>query len=100
MGRILSSGSLSIWVEREVEQWLVHVAGELDVSNVDLLDAELRRLDGGALPVVLDLSRLEFIDRTGLALLVKDLPGQFQMRGASGQVRDVLRTRGAGLAFA
>src|SRR5215210_5515665 len=100
MGRILTSGSLSVWVEREAERWLVHVAGELEMSNVDLLDGELRRLEGGALPVVIDLSRLEFIDTTGLALLVKCLPGRIQVTGASGQVRDVLRTSGAGPAFA
>ena len=51
----------------------VHVAigGELDISTATLLEENLRRVeaDGPAI-VVLDLSRLDFMDSTGLRLLI------------------------------
>jgi anti-anti-sigma factor len=52
---------------------LVHVAlrGELDLSSVNKVQEELRRVEADAPPVVvLDLSKLTFLDSTGLRCLV------------------------------
>ncbi len=49
----------------------VHLVGELDLSTAPLLREGLRRLlaDGSG-DVTLDMSRLDFIDSTGLSVLV------------------------------
>ena len=60
-------------VETEDRDGLVHVAlkGELDLSTVAKVQDELRRVEEGEPPVmVLDLSRLTFLDSTGLRCLV------------------------------
>ena len=44
------------------------LVGELDLANAETLAAELEQTTEGEL--VLDLSELEFIDSTGIALLV------------------------------
>ena len=52
---------------------LVHLAlrGELDLSTVGKVQEELRRVEAGSPPVlVLDLSKLTFLDSTGLRCLV------------------------------
>src|SRR5688572_26890332 len=49
----------------------IAVRGELDLSTVDKLEEELKRLERGRPAViVLDLSELEFLDSTGLRLIV------------------------------
>jgi anti-sigma B factor antagonist len=51
---------------------LVRLAGELDLSSTPLLDQRLRdALDGGGRQLVVDLRNLEFMDSTGLTLLVR-----------------------------
>lgn len=51
---------------------VVALAGELDVAGAELLDNELRRIaaDHGTTRVVLDLRDLDFMDSTGLRLVV------------------------------
>ena len=51
----------------------MHLAliGELDLSTVDQVEEELRKVeDGGAETVVLDLTSLSFLDSTGLRTIV------------------------------
>jgi anti-anti-sigma factor len=51
---------------------LVRLAGELDMSTVPILEARLREaLGGGARRLVVDLRGLDFMDSTGLTLLVR-----------------------------
>jgi anti-sigma B factor antagonist len=51
---------------------LVRLAGELDMSTVPILDEHLREaLAAGGRRLVVDLRGLEFIDSTGLTLLVR-----------------------------
>jgi anti-sigma B factor antagonist len=51
---------------------VVRLGGELDMSTVPILEERLREaLDGGSRRLVVDLSGLEFIDSTGLTLLVR-----------------------------
>jgi anti-sigma B factor antagonist len=50
---------------------ILGLAGELDIENAETLAAEIARtnvLDGGSLTI--DLRELDFIDSTGIALLV------------------------------
>jgi len=48
----------------------VHVAGELDLATAGLLEQTLRRAEGRALLVVLDLRELTFMDSAGLHVIV------------------------------
>jgi anti-sigma B factor antagonist len=60
-------------VETETRDGLVHVVlrGELDLSTVAKVQDELRRVEASSPPVVvLDLSKLTFLDSTGLRCLV------------------------------
>ena len=70
----LASASVEILeVETETRDGLVHVIlrGELDLSTVAKVQDELRRVEAGSPPVVvLDLSKLTFLDSTGLRCLV------------------------------
>ena len=51
---------------------LVRLAGELDMSTVPILEERLREaLDGGGRQLVVDLRALDFMDSTGLTLLVR-----------------------------
>jgi anti-sigma B factor antagonist len=53
------------------EVWL-HLRGELDISTAEALEAQIRSAEGGSPPgrLVLDLRGLEFMDSTGLRLIV------------------------------
>jgi anti-sigma B factor antagonist len=60
-------------VRTEDRDGLVHVAlvGELDLSTVAKVQEELRRIEAAApATVVVDLSKLTFLDSTGLRCLV------------------------------
>jgi len=60
-------------VQSEDRDGLVHVAlrGELDLSTVGKVQDELSRVEASSPPiVVLDLSKLTFLDSTGLRCLI------------------------------
>jgi anti-anti-sigma factor len=60
-------------VKTEDRNGLVHVAlmGELDLSTVAKVQEELRKVEADAPPtVVVDLSKLTFLDSTGLRCIV------------------------------
>jgi len=72
--RDISDGTLVVRTAREPDRYLVTFRGELDLANVATAEAQLRKaIDAGDAPVVLDMSGLEFIDSTGIALLVSAL---------------------------
>ena len=51
---------------------LLRLAGELDMSTAPILEQRLREaLDGGGRRLVVDLRGLDFMDSTGLTLLVR-----------------------------
>ena len=60
-------------VESEERDGLVHVSlrGELDLSTVGKVDDELERCERAAGTVLLDLSKLTFLDSTGLRCVVR-----------------------------
>jgi len=60
-------------VRTEDRNGLVHVAlvGELDLSTVAKVQEELRRIEAAAPPtLVVDLSKLTFLDSTGLRCII------------------------------
>ena len=60
-------------VRTEDRNGLVHMAlvGELDLSSVAKVQEELRRIEAGSpATLVLDLSKLSFLDSTGLRCIV------------------------------
>jgi anti-anti-sigma factor len=79
---------------------VIAVEGELDMDTAAGLERELERpLEGGPGPLLLDLSRCEFIDSTGIALIVRarqalDGSGQLALCGLSDQVKRVLAITG------
>jgi anti-anti-sigma factor len=56
------------------------LTGELDLGSAPVLEDRLTRLRAVKSPVRLDLSQLEFIDSTGLHLLVRTV-GDAQIKG-------------------
>ena len=64
----IRDGTLSIRIIEEDSVRTLAIAGELDLANTPTLAAQLDR--GAAGELVLDMSELEFIDSTGIALLV------------------------------
>jgi anti-anti-sigma factor len=80
---------LEIETRAEDGHWrVVEVRGGIDLSNVDALEAELRRLPDGA--IVLDLSQVDFIDCTGVELLFRTT-GRLTLGAVSSAVERVLR---------
>jgi anti-sigma B factor antagonist len=59
-------------VANKGEASVVSVVGELDLASSPALEEELERLAAGNAPlVIVDLSALEFMDSTGLSVLVR-----------------------------
>lgn len=68
--RETQDGGLRLMATEEDSICTLAVAGELDMANAPAFSAELARLEGSGAPVKIDLSDLEFIDSTGIAILV------------------------------
>jgi anti-anti-sigma factor len=64
----IRDGTLSIRIREEDPVRTIVLEGELDLANCGSLAAQLERETEGE--VVLDMSALEFIDSTGISLLV------------------------------
>jgi anti-anti-sigma factor len=60
--------------ESHTDEWLrLSLTGELDMASAPVLEARLTSLRALKSPVILDLSKLDFIDSTGLHLLIREL---------------------------
>jgi anti-anti-sigma factor len=60
--------------ESRTDQWLrLSLSGELDRASMPALEDRLTRLRAARSPVRLDLSRLEFIDSSGIRLLIQTI---------------------------
>jgi anti-sigma B factor antagonist len=99
----LSKGPLRLQRERGAHgQVVVEIEGELDLSCLELLDQEVGRVMAtDASSVVLDLSGLEFIDSSGIQLLLQ-LESKSRMNGnrlrmvrGSSKVQRLLELTGA-----
>jgi anti-anti-sigma factor len=82
----------------------VHLLGEMDLSVIGSVDREMRRAEAGdAARIVLDLEELEFLDASGIRLLLhlearsKSNGGRFRItKATSPQVQRVIELTGAG----
>ena len=82
----------------ERDGWsVVTIDGDLDVYTAPRLrDLLLDRIDKGQCRIALDLSRVKFLDSTGLGVMVggqkraKERSGELALFGASDQVRRIL----------
>ncbi|HWI07959.1 MAG TPA: STAS domain-containing protein [Solirubrobacteraceae bacterium] len=69
--QLLELGRLTMSSEREGDVHTIGLTGELDLDNVAAVQHELDRAENGdALSIVVDLSRLTFIDSTGVRLVL------------------------------
>lgn len=67
-----SVGKLTVHSERDGILHTVRLEGELDLATAGQLERELLRVEGSdARSIVLDLSALEFIDSTGVRLMIQ-----------------------------
>ena len=64
-------GSLALRSERDGEIHVVELIGELDLDGAPRLEEELARVEAsGVESIVVDLGQLDFIDSTGIRLIV------------------------------
>lgn len=64
-------GTLGLRSERDGDVHVVALRGELDLCSAPAVEQELRSVEAGdADAILLDLSELEFIDSTGVRLLI------------------------------
>jgi anti-sigma B factor antagonist len=90
----------TVSVERSATTAIVHVAGELDLATAPQLAEALSAVEGQCDRIILDVSGLEFMDSTGLRLVVTQhrratTDGfEFVVAGAAGAVFEVLRLTG------
>lgn len=78
---------------------MILVEGELDMNTATQLERELEAPLKDSSSLLIDLSRCEFIDSTGIALIVKAWQqlggdGRFALCGVSNQVERVLDVTG------
>ena len=72
---------MRVWMESDVSDGTVHVAGELDTMTAnDLLEGVRPSVLAGSGDLTLDLSALSFMDSSGLLALL-DLSKQLEGRG-------------------
>ena len=68
---VLKQGSLSVRIERQADLTTIYACGELDLASLSILDQALREAEKTDVTrIILDLRELEFIDSTGLGILV------------------------------
>src|SRR5687767_7382912 len=87
-------GSLAVRSEREGEAHIIELIGELDLDGAPKLEDALRKAEAGdATSIVVDLGALDFIDSTGLRLLVmaaeRSQDGRFSLLRGPKQVHRV-----------
>lgn len=87
-------GSLGVRSEREGDAQIIELVGELDLDGAPRLEEALREAEASdATSIVVDLGGLEFIDSTGLRLLVmaaeRSERGRFSMLRGPKQVHRV-----------
>jgi anti-sigma B factor antagonist len=97
-GTWIERGPLVIRIDRDPDQLLViELYGELDLSGVEVLSRELQRAEASdSHQITVDLSGLEFIDSSGMRVLVQahtrsqQNSRRLSFRRGTGQVAEVL----------
>lgn len=69
--REIADGTLLVRVAEDGTRCVVSLAGEMDLANAATAEVELDAAMKKDADVVVDMSKLEFIDSTGIALLVR-----------------------------
>ncbi len=94
-------GAFEISSDHDDERCVVALAGELDIAGVDSVTQELLRAEATDVSeVVLDLSRLTFIDSSGIALILaadarsRADGGRLRLIGGSDPVQRVFEVSG------
>lgn len=64
-------GLLTVQQTSDQTRLRVALEGELDLSNSGFAETVLREAMGSGRPLVVDLGKLEFIDSTGIAMLIR-----------------------------
>ena len=91
---------LAIEENRDGDERVIALSGELDLSNADRLRDRLESARADAERVIVDLSRLAFIDSTGLRVLLRAEQasrtdgGKLSFVRARGQVERVMKVAG------
>ena len=92
---------ITIATRNESGRAVVDVSGEVDVHTAPELDAALSDVvENGTYDVVVDLSKVDFLDSTGLGVLVKTLKrvrehsGSLAVVAASDRIAKVFRITG------
>ena len=93
--------TFQIHVRREDSATVIEVSGELDLASAPAVEQELEQAESSGIElVILDLHELEFIDSTGLGLLVKahrwseEAGRRFAVVRGSNQVQRLLELAG------
>lgn len=72
--RDIADGTLVVRTAKEGDTHVISLCGELDLANAGTAETALEAsLAEGAAKIVIDMRELEFIDSTGIALLVAAL---------------------------
>jgi len=71
--REIADGTLVVRTERNSESRVIAFCGELDLANAGTAESALQEAIEDDAQVVVDMRELEFIDSTGIALLVAAL---------------------------
>ncbi len=92
---------LRVEIEESPQAWSVVVRGEVDISSAAQLEAVLDEvIDKGARLVVLELEHVDFLDSSGLRVILsaadelRDRDGSLVIGGASTAVLSVLEITG------
>jgi anti-anti-sigma factor len=86
---------LTVEITEQAEAYLVAIGGELDLATVATLERELQPLAGRR--VILDLRSLDFMDSSGISLLLRlsrANPGSITIERTSPAVERLLRAIG------
>jgi anti-sigma B factor antagonist len=71
--REIADGTLVVRSQENGDGRVIAFAGELDLANAGTAESALESSLADSTPVVVDMRELEFIDSTGIALLVSTL---------------------------
>jgi anti-anti-sigma factor len=69
----VQDGLLTVGQQEEGGRLRFFMRGELDLSNACTAELQLEEALRSELPILVDLSKLEFLDSTGIALLITAL---------------------------
>jgi len=72
----IADGTLEVRMTIEDETRVVSLSGELDLSNAETARTALQEARETDAPLIVDMRELEFIDSTGIALIVGIIGGE------------------------